>query len=116
MVPIQEIEIHADRDAKIIVRIEFHEAQEKFSCEAFIFDRKVEPGTASNVHFGNDHGTAMDAFEAAFAWAAQWSAARDRPVIGIHNPGHCQLLSVQAQRLVTERCGLQVPITVTGPA
>jgi hypothetical protein len=116
MVPIQEIEIHADRNAKIIVHIEFHEEQEKFSSKAVILDRKVDPGPLGNVHFGDDHGTAMDAFEAAFEWVAQWSAARDLPVIGINNPGHCQWLSVEAQRLVTQRCGLEIPITTNSYA
>ena len=61
MVPIQEIEIHADRNAKIIVHIEFHEEQEKFSSKAVILDRKVDPGPLGNVHFGDDHGTAHEA-------------------------------------------------------
>ena len=111
----QRIDVHVDGTTKVTVRIEFYEGQDKFGSEAVILDSKADPQKSTRIDFGTDHGTASQAFEAAFHWIARWSAARDLPIIKINNPGYSEFLSVEDQALVARRCGLEVPVTVTKP-
>jgi hypothetical protein len=111
MQQVQQIDIHVDGNTKVTVQIEFLEGQDRFGSEAVILDSKADPGKPAKIHFGSDHGTASKAFEAAFYWIAQWSAARDLPIIQINNPGFSDFLSVEDQVLVARRCGLEVPVT-----
>ena len=110
----QQIDIHVDGNTKVTVHIEFYEGQDKFGSEAVIVDSTAEPQKSTTVGFGNDHGTASKAFEAAFHWVAQWSAARDLPIIEINNPGYSEFLSMEDQALVARRHGFEVPVTSRG--
>jgi hypothetical protein len=112
MAPTQKIDIHVDGNTKVTVHIDFDEQNDKFGCEAFILDGKVDPETSTRVGFGNDHGTASKAFEAAFYWVAQWSAARDLPIIAINNPGDSGFLSLEDQARVVKQSGMEIPVTV----
>jgi len=114
MQPIQEIDVRVDSNTKVTIHIEFHEEKDTFGSEVFILDRKTAPHESTKIRFGNDYGTASKAFAAAFHWVAQWSAARDLPIIGLNNPCSCGLLSTQDQILVTRQCGVEIPVTVTG--
>jgi hypothetical protein len=100
-----------DGNTKVTVQIEFLEEQDSFGSEAVILESKADPQKSTRVGFGNDHGTASQAFEAAFHWIAQWSAARDLPIIQINNPGFSDFLTVEDQALVARRCGVEVPVT-----
>lgn len=113
MQTVQEIEVHADANAKTTVCITFHADSNSFGSEVVILDQISDPLTETLVDFGSDFQTAGDAFEAALHWIAQWSADRDLPIIRINNPYDCDLISVDDEVLVARRCGVEAPVTAT---
>jgi hypothetical protein len=112
MAPTQKIDIHVDGNTKVTIHIDFDEKKDKFGSEAIILDGTLDPGKSTRVGFGEGHDTASKAFEAAFHWIAQWSAARDLPIIAINNPGDSGFLSLEDQARVVRQSGMEIPVTV----
>lgn len=114
MIPLQEVDIHTDKNVFYKLHLIAPTGAAPFSVEVLVYDSEFSPSFQSNVSFHQQFNDASDAFEHGLNWVQGYSAKHGYTVNRINNPCNCEFLQKPDQQSKVRSVGLSVQVEVNG--
>lgn len=114
MIPLQEVNIHTDKNVFYKLHLITPTGAAPFSVEILVYDSEFNPPFESKVSFHQQFQCASDAFAHALNWVKRYSAKHGYSVERINNPCNCEFLSKTDQQSSVYSAGLSIQVEVNG--
>lgn len=114
MIPLQEVDIHTDKNVFYKLHLIAPTGAAPFSVEVLVYDSEFTPPFQSNVSFHQQFQSASDAFAHALNWVKGYSTKHGYSVNRINNPCNCEFLPKRDQQSSVQSAGLSVQVEVNG--
>jgi hypothetical protein len=114
MVPIQEVDIHTDKNVFYKLHIVSPTGAAPFFIEVLVYDSEFNPPFASKVNFHQQFQDANAAFMHGFSWVSGYSKKHGYTVNRINNPYNCEFLSQTDQQKSVQNAGFTIQVQVNG--
>lgn len=114
MIPLQEIDIHTEKNVFFKVHLVAPTESPPFSTEVLFYDSEFSPPFQSTVSFHRQFNTAKDAFTHALSWVKGYAAQHGYAINRINNPCNCEFLLRDDQQAVVNASNIALQVQVNG--
>jgi hypothetical protein len=112
MLPIQEILVLTNKDARLTIHIIKPNECTSFSAEIFVFDPDFNASDSFQLPISGSYKSSSKAFDDAFTWVVGWLQTKGLTVSKINNPCNTEFLSVAEQQAIVSKHGVQAKVEI----
>lgn len=114
MIPLQEIDIHTDKNVFYKIHLIHPYNASFYAAEILVYDAELDPPYHSTVNLTQQFQEPGVSFNSAIRWISNYSEAHGYTINRIDNPCNTEFLSRADQQNFVNDLGLQITVQENG--